>query len=258
MTAQRDPYVRVYYRIVDDPKFAAVFDDDSRLACWLRLLLVADGTWPAPAPIPANVKRSAFQHLVDVGLVDVIAGGRYRIHGMDAERGERRDKARNAALTMHSNRSANAEQSHSGSSSNGNDLADDESLRIRARSAPLRSEPLQSAPRQRARSDSDDTWDVALLIEELTGRTPSPKVTEDLRADVSQLGAQRVMAAIREVHADGPGPFDAAGLVYGAHNALFPLPGSRRETPAERKQRERDDYIARTKAEVAAAKAAGA
>ena len=87
MTAQTDPYVRVYYRVIDDPKFADVFDDDARLACWLRLLLVADGTWPAPAPIPANVKRGPFQHLVKVGLIDIVAGGRYRIHGMDGERG---------------------------------------------------------------------------------------------------------------------------------------------------------------------------
>lgn len=253
MTAQTDPYVRVYYRIIDDPKFAAVFDDDSRLACWLRLLLVADGTWPAPAPVPANVRRGPFQHLVDVGLIDLVTGGRYRIHGMDAERGERRVKAQKAAYSRHSGSSADAVQSQSTSSANANGRADVGHLH----SAPTRSEPIHSTPRQRARDDGD-VWTVAQLIEELTGRTPSPKVTEDLRADVRQMGAERVMAAIREVHEEAYEPLDAAGLVYGAHNRMFPLPGSRRETPAERKQRERDDYIARTKAEVAAAKAAQA
>jgi hypothetical protein len=136
MTAQRDPYVRVYYRIIDDPKFRDVYDDDSRLACWMRLLLVADGTWPAPAPIPVNVKRSAFQHLVDVGLVDLFPGSRYRIHGMDAERGERRDRASAAARIMHSKRSANAEHEQSDSSA----TAEQQSMH----SAPLRSAPLQS------------------------------------------------------------------------------------------------------------------
>lgn len=248
MTAQSDPYVRVYYRIIDDPKFADVFDDDARLACWLRLLLLADGTWPAPAPIPANVKRGPFQHLVRVGLVDLVAGGRFRIHGMDPERGERRAKAQKAALTRHSNSNADAQQTHSGSSANANGRADDKNMH----SAPLRSEPLHSTPRQRARSGSDDVWTVALLIEELTGRTPSPKVTEDLRADVEQLGAQRVMDAIRDVHESGDGPFDSATLFYAAHNLLFPLTGSRRESPKERKQREIDDLVARAKAGQAA------
>lgn len=110
----------------------------------------------------------------------------------------------------------------------------------------------------RTRPKVDGVWDVALLIEELTGRTPSPKVTEDLRADVAQLGAERVMAAIRDVHGSGDGPFDAAGLVYGAHNALFPLPGARRESPRERRDRDIADAAARIRAEAQAAKAAQA
>lgn len=248
MTAQQDPYVRVYYRVIDDPKFAGVFDDDARLACWLRLLLVADGTWPAPAPIPANVRRAPFQHLVDVGLVDVLPGGRYRIHGMDSERGERRARAQKAANTRHSGSSAGAMQAHSGSTAGAKRRADDTNMH----SAPIRSEPNHSEPAKRARAGSDGAWDVALLISELTGYTPSPKVTEDIRADVANVGVERVAAAVRETHAAG-GPFDGSTLFYAAHRLLFPMAEAERLTPRERRDRENADLAARIRAEAAAA-----
>ena len=108
MTAQTDPYVRVYYRVIDDPKFRDVFDDDSRLACWLRLLLIADGTYPAPAPIPSGVRRGPLAHLVTAGLVDLEPGNRYRIHGMIGERGGRSQKAADAAAERWRRRNGHA------------------------------------------------------------------------------------------------------------------------------------------------------
>jgi len=54
MTAQPTPYVRVYYSITDDEKFAELYDDDGALASWLRLLITADAMYPAAAPIPAG------------------------------------------------------------------------------------------------------------------------------------------------------------------------------------------------------------
>lgn len=90
MSAER--YVRVYYRILEDPKFAAVYPDDPRLATWLRLLMAADNAWPHPAPIPRTVDPDAFAFLVDVGLVDLATNDLYRIHGLDAERMRRREQ----------------------------------------------------------------------------------------------------------------------------------------------------------------------
>jgi hypothetical protein len=90
MSAER--YVRVYYRILEDPKFAGVYPDDPRLATWLRLLMTADNAWPHPAPIPRSVDAAAFAYLVDVGLVDLAANDLYRIHGLDAERMRRREQ----------------------------------------------------------------------------------------------------------------------------------------------------------------------
>jgi hypothetical protein len=85
-----DRYVRVYYSILDDPKFADVYPDVVRLGTWLRLLMVADNAWPQPAPMPRNVDPDALAFLADVGLIDLLPGDLYRVHGMDAERMRRR------------------------------------------------------------------------------------------------------------------------------------------------------------------------
>jgi hypothetical protein len=252
MTAQSDPYVRVYYRIIDDPKFADVFDDDSRLACWLRLLLLADGTWPAPAPIPATVRRGPLQHLVRVGLIDLVPGGRFRIHGMDPERGERRAKAQKAAATRYGTSSANGEQPQSTSSANAKQLADDTFMH----SAPLLSTPLHSAPN--ARESGDEKWTAALLVEELTRRTfgfgPGSKVFETLSDDVTALGLPAVETAYRSLATERAGtPLDAAGLVFGAHKRLFLIPDvPERETAAARNAREKAEILAEAKAKVRA------
>jgi hypothetical protein len=141
MTAQDDPYVRVYYRIVDDPKFASIYDDDQALATWLRLLLHADAMHPAPATLPQGTRKSALDKLVAAGLVEQGTGHRYRIHGLNAERGKRAEAARFAAdvknhgreeaLRRQSVRSAAAHLEQSMSS---------------AERVPLRTEPLQSSP----------------------------------------------------------------------------------------------------------------
>ena len=98
------PYSRVYHSIVDDAKFATVYDDDRRLATWLRLLIVAEQAYPASAYIPQGTNRSAIRALVDAGLVDLGTGSRFRIHGLASERDMRSESARNAAaVRWHSN-----------------------------------------------------------------------------------------------------------------------------------------------------------
>ena len=129
MTAQTDPYVRVYYRIIDDPKFETVFTDDRRLATWLRLLLTADATYPAPAPIPFGIHKATFQVLIDLELIDLMPGNRYRMHGLSAERERRSEQARRAANARHGQSGSTADASSNG-----------------LHSAPLRSEPIRSSP----------------------------------------------------------------------------------------------------------------
>jgi hypothetical protein len=94
MVSERAPYSRVYWAIVDDPKFAGIYDDDRHLATWLRLLIAADALWPASTPVPGNARKASVKALVDAGLIDLGTGYRFRVHGLDAERGRRRDAAR--------------------------------------------------------------------------------------------------------------------------------------------------------------------
>lgn len=90
---ERAAYSRVYWSIVDDPKFVTIYDSDAHLAAWLRLLLIADQAHPASAHLPSNVRRLSVAALAGVELIDLLPGHRYRVHGLDAERLRRRDAA---------------------------------------------------------------------------------------------------------------------------------------------------------------------
>ena len=220
MTAQTDPFVRVYYSVMgDDEKFAQVFDNDARLACWLRLLLVADACYPAAAPMPQGVKRAALAHLVSVGLVDLMSGNRFRIHGLASERDRRSERAAASArkrwddataLRPHSDRNA------SGTGRNADPMP--------IRTAPIQSEPNQSEPDARR-----DALEAIGAVEDLTGRpfgwAPGSPIVDTLTADVADLGLARVLSEYRSVKAAADGsPIDPAGIVFGAHKRLYPIP----------------------------------
>lgn len=91
------PYSRHYHELVDDPKFADVYPDDHHYACWSRLLMLADQSWPASAPIPASARRASVKVLADARLIDLLPNGRFRMHGLDAERQRRSQSAKDAA-----------------------------------------------------------------------------------------------------------------------------------------------------------------
>ena len=85
-------YVRVYYSILDDERFDGVYSTP-HLATWLRLLMQADAMWPASAHVPASERKASIAVLVEHGLVELLPGGKYRIHGLDAERSRRKEAA---------------------------------------------------------------------------------------------------------------------------------------------------------------------
>lgn len=85
----RQPYSRVYWSIRTDPKFESIYGDDHHLATWLRLLIAADATWPAPADLPATARKASVKALSDAGLIDLLPSGMFKVHGLDAERGRR-------------------------------------------------------------------------------------------------------------------------------------------------------------------------
>lgn len=103
--SDRQPYSRVYWTIVDDAKFASIFDNDSHLAAWLRLLLIAEQAHPASAHLPANVRKASVTALAEAGLIHV-TGSRYRLNGLKAERDRRSDAARVGGLASGRSRSA--------------------------------------------------------------------------------------------------------------------------------------------------------
>lgn len=90
--SERAPYSRVYWSIVDDPKFVNIYGDDHHLATWLRLLMAADALWPASCPLPVTARKASITALAEAGLIDLLPFG-FKVRGLDAERGRRREAA---------------------------------------------------------------------------------------------------------------------------------------------------------------------
>lgn len=93
----KEGYSRVYYGILTDPKFDGVVDDPKLLGAWLILLLTADMVWPSPVFVPAGVPQACVRALSERGLIDLLPGRMYRVHGLDAERERRSEPRRRAA-----------------------------------------------------------------------------------------------------------------------------------------------------------------
>ena len=91
--SERAPYSRVYWSIMDDPKFDGIRDDCRVMGAWLLLLVQADMSHPAPAHLPRTVPSAATKRLGEAGLIDILTGHRYRIRGLDAERERRKSAA---------------------------------------------------------------------------------------------------------------------------------------------------------------------
>jgi hypothetical protein len=77
--SERAPYSRVYWAIIDDPKFKSIYDDNHHLASWMRLLLietcrsgVAGVGRPHAGQRATRLRRRA---LVKAELIDLLDGG---------------------------------------------------------------------------------------------------------------------------------------------------------------------------------------
>ena len=91
--SDRAPYSRVYWSVMDDPKFDGIRSDVRLFGSWALLLVVADMAHPAPAFMPRTVPKSAIDKLAAVGLIDLLDGHLYRVHGLTAERARRKAAA---------------------------------------------------------------------------------------------------------------------------------------------------------------------
>lgn len=106
MTTPRN-YARVYFEIVEHPRFERVYGNPSALGTWLQMLLTADAMYPMTPPMPP--RTPTVRLLIDAGLVIERPGNRYSIRGLEAERERRSSVGRNAAAVRHgSERNANA------------------------------------------------------------------------------------------------------------------------------------------------------
>lgn len=182
--SERQPYSRIYWSIIDDPKFADVFDDDKRLATWLRLLIVADQAYPASPSVPFGTDKKALQHLTDCGLVVLGTGFRFRIKGLDAERARRRPPNAGPPPTP------DLPRPDSGPEPEGNGFG----MRGLSQAEPRRDETSTDQPSTaRAPDPADVYWT-------LTGRYPTDKVLGWVDDLSSSYGPEAVIRAIATTH----------------------------------------------------------
>lgn len=78
----RAMYARVWVTLAVD--YPEVWRDNDLLAWWLRLLLLARSTYPAPAHYPRALPESTERVLVEQGCIEPQGGDAYRFHGLDA------------------------------------------------------------------------------------------------------------------------------------------------------------------------------
>lgn len=164
--SERAAYSRVYWSIVDDPKFESIYDDDRHLATWLRLLLIADQAHPASANIPHGTRRASVTALANAGLLDLGTASRYRIHGLDAER-ERRRLAATSRPPKPPVRGPNGH--HSGSSENPNGF----------QTPGLRRDENETS-RDETRDDGRDDLEAFLLITRRAPTVRQRKLLDDI------------------------------------------------------------------------------
>lgn len=95
-TPHNGDFSLIFHAILEDEKFAEVYEDDALFACWVRLLMAADKAYPSPAPVPFGTDSVVFGRLCEIGLLVSLAHHHYIVKGMAAER-ERRKKRRSDA-----------------------------------------------------------------------------------------------------------------------------------------------------------------
>jgi hypothetical protein len=96
MSGQSDPYIRIYFSTRDDSRFTHCYGCDTCWAAYSRLLMDAEGSYPSPASLPANLKRHARSQLVADGIIEERGHGCFVVHGLEKERERRSTQAREA------------------------------------------------------------------------------------------------------------------------------------------------------------------
>ncbi len=218
-------YSRVYHDAPIDPRFEGVWASDAALALWLRLLVVADGTWPAPAPIPRSAKASPLAKLVAAGLVDLVSGDLYRVHGMNAERTRRAASARVGGVASGRSRAVQRsfnERSQSVERANRTTLNLDET----SRDETSRDETSRDETRRDETARAPDPWDdaegeaVTWLAKHGVVMQPSSGYYRHVVTMVEAHGINAVIGMFDRLASAGTKLGDVKGYVFGARDAL--------------------------------------
>jgi hypothetical protein len=188
MTDERGPYSRHYWKLIDDPKFVDVFDNDHHYACWSRLLMLADQAWPASAHIPASARKSSVAKLAQVELILLLPGGRFRMIGTQAEREKRSHHAAHAAASRWGTVS-NAE-SNAPSIAAGNAHASGGRM-------PSKAEQEQSKEEQHSTPRAPDPADAYWS---LTGKYPNGGALSWIDDMSASYGPDAVVRAVAKAH----------------------------------------------------------
>jgi hypothetical protein len=189
--SDRAPYSRVYWTIRADDRLAGIYPDNHHLATWLRLLIAADMAWPAPADVPSTARKASVEYLAEAGVIELLAGGLFRFHGLDAERGRRRDAARRGP-----------DGSPDGTQLGPKREADETQMPPRAR-PPLGSARLSSSSSTEGGVGETTEDDAAVALHARSGTFPSSKVVTWLNEIADRHGESRLTAAIRVTPMDG-------------------------------------------------------
>lgn len=131
--------------------------------------------------------------------------------------------------TYRNGRDADSDASSDGQSDAGSDIPS-RALSLSTSMSSSETQPRDGYPVSRP---SDDVWQVAGVVESLVGSFPysqGSRVFDAMADDVRKLGAEKVEAAYRALRAEyASDPMDAAGIVFGAHKRLFPIPDAPRQ-----------------------------
>lgn len=265
MSTPKREYARIYHDVVDDSDMKPIYANDLAWSTWTKLLLIGDQAWPSSGMLPAGLSRQGLKLCVDHGAV-IVDGNRFRIRGMDKERTSRSERARRAANALHggSERSEDADddgmQSHPPSTANGEQTHPSGTAeKVPSKAKPSRAEQSR-AEQEQTRAPNGDLSDrerIGDAMREASGlHFPMPSRNGDrLELMAKRDGIDRLLETITQAAEDMGGYPDQSALVNTVANYLnTPLSG-KRETLAQREERERAERVARLNAEAAARRA---
>lgn len=96
-------FARFYY-----PEFQRdypdIYSDDAAFSAWMRLLVIAEQSWPAVPELPRSIRPKALRVLTaarERGPLVAVHGHSFAIKGFAAERSRRHDAALAGALAKH-------------------------------------------------------------------------------------------------------------------------------------------------------------